>query len=301
MGGVRVMQAQFSLAHLTALPYSPPELVGLAHRAGYDFVSLRIIPLGLPDEPDYSLTQNKALLKETKKALDATGVKLLDIEVARIYDGLDPQQYLPAFEAAAELGGRHVLSSIWTDDLPKAIDLFARVCELAKPFGLTVELEFVPIASIHNLAGALQVLQAANQENAGLLIDTHHFHRAQEKVEDLHKVPRQWFRFVQLCDAPGEIPSSKEEMTRILREERLYVGEGGIDLAGIIVNIPEVPYSLEIPHVKRCQTEGYEEHVKRCLQSAKAYLSKIKNDVEKRSRNGEIRNDSQKLWAFNGN
>lgn len=274
------MQAQFSLAHLTALPYSPPELVSLAHRAGYDFVSLRIIPLGLPNEPDYNLAQNKALLKETKQALAATGLKLLDIELARIYDGLDPHRYLPAFEAAAELGGRHVLTSIWTDDLPRATHLFAQICDLARPYHLTVELEFVPIASVNNLALALQVLEAADRENAGLLIDTHHFHRSRDKVEDLEKVPRKWFRYVHLCDAPGTIPSTREEMTRILREERLYVGEGGIDLASILATIPQVPYSLEIPHVKRCRRWGYEEHVKRCLETAKAFLNQHQSKAE---------------------
>ncbi|GAA3319418.1 hypothetical protein GCM10020331_026240 [Ectobacillus funiculus] len=43
-------------------------------------------------------------------------MKLLDIELARICADVDPKKYVPAMEAAAELGGRHVLSSIWTND-----------------------------------------------------------------------------------------------------------------------------------------------------------------------------------------
>jgi sugar phosphate isomerase/epimerase len=266
------MTRQFSLAHLTVLDCPPPEMTYIAARAGYDFVSFRPIYMGLPGEPNYELAENKEMLRKTKTALAETGVKLLDIELARIYDGVDPKRYLPAMEVAAELGGRHVLSSIWTDDRNFAIECFAELCDLAKPFGLTVELEFVPIASVYNLAGALDVLRTAKRENAGLMIDIHHFHRSRDKVEDLDAVPREWFRYLHLCNAPAEIPTSKEEMTRILREERLYLGEDGIDVASIVNRIPEIPYSIELPNIKRAQELGYEEFARRCLQTAKDYL-----------------------------
>ncbi|BAQ11260.1 xylose isomerase domain-containing protein [Bacillus sp. OxB-1] len=266
------MQNQFSLAQLTVLECAPPEMTYLAARAGYDFVSFRPIYMGLPGEPNYALAENKEMMKQTKKALSDTGLKLLDIELARIYDEVDPKRYVPAMEVAAELGGRHVLSSIWTDDRSFAIEKFAELCELAKPFGLTVELEYVPIASVSNLADTLSVLRTANQDNAGLMLDIHHFHRAGDKVEDLDAVPREWFRYLHLCDAPGKIPTSKEEMTRILREERSYVGEGGIDVASIVNRIPRVPYSIELPNIKRVKELGYEEFARRCLVTAKEYL-----------------------------
>ncbi|MBZ5752701.1 sugar phosphate isomerase/epimerase family protein [Metabacillus rhizolycopersici] len=266
------MTKQFSLAHLTVLGCTPPEMTYLAARAGYDFVSIRPIYMGLPGEPNYALAENKEMMRQTKTALHETGVKLLDIELARICDDVDPKRYVPAMEVAAELGGRHVLSSIWTNDRNLYIERFAELCELAKPFGLTVELEYVPIASVTNLKGTLDVLRTVNQENAGLMLDIHHFHRAGDKAEDLDAVPREWFRYLHLCDAPAEIPASKEEMTKILREARLYVGEGGIDIASIVNRIPEIPYSIELPHDKRAQELGYEEHARRCLQSAKDYL-----------------------------
>jgi sugar phosphate isomerase/epimerase len=275
------MKKQYSLAYLTILGCPPPEMINIAARAGYDFVSLRPIYMGLPGEPNFSLSDNKELMKETKTALAETGVKLLDIELAKIFDGVDPKNYVPAMESAAELGGKHVLSSIWTDDRSFAIERFAELCELAKPFGLTVELEYVPIANVKNLAGAVDVLQTSKQDNAGLMIDIHHFHRAGDKVENLDAVPRDWFRFLHLCDAIGEIPSSMEEMTRILREERSYVGEGGIDVASIVNRIPEIPCSIELPNLKRVQEYGFEEHARRCLQTAKAYFDQHQREENK--------------------
>jgi sugar phosphate isomerase/epimerase len=268
------MAPQFSLAYLTIPGCPPPEQTYIAGRAGYDFVSLRPIYMGLPGEPNFALAESKELLQQTKQALADTGIKLLDIELARIYDGVDPKRYLPAMEVAAELGGRHVLSSIWTSDRAFYIEKFAEVCDLAKQFGLTVELEYVPIASVNSLAGALDVLNTIKRDNAGLMIDIHHFHRARNKPEELDVVPREWFRFVHLCDAPEEIPTEREEMTRILREARLYLGEeGGVDVAGIVNRIPEVPYSIELPNLRRMKEMGCAEHAFRCIEAAKKYLA----------------------------
>ncbi len=271
--GEEDMAPRFSLAHLTVLGCPPPEMTYIAARAGYEFVSFRAIYMGLPGEPNYALAENPELMKQTKRALETTGLKLHDIELARIHDDMHPSRYLPAMEVAAELGGRAVLSSIWTSRREYAIEMFGQVCDLARPFGLTVDLEYVPIAGVRTLAEAVDVLRAVQRPNAGLMIDAHHFHRAGDKVEDLDGLPPEWFHFGHLCDAPGEIPSERDEMTRILREARLYVGEGGVDVAGIFNRLPEMVYSIELPNLARVKELGYAEHAFRCLETAKAYLA----------------------------
>lgn len=148
------MKREFSLAHLTVLGCAPPEMTYIAARAGYDFVSFRLIYMVLPGEPNYALAANKEMLRQTKNALAYTGLKLNDIELARICDGLDPKKYLPAMEVAAELGGRSVLTSIWTPERNFAIECYDELCDLAKPLGLTVDLEFVTWASVTNLKEA---------------------------------------------------------------------------------------------------------------------------------------------------
>jgi sugar phosphate isomerase/epimerase len=269
-----MMEPQFSLAYLTVVNTPPPEMTYIAANAGYDFVSLRPIYMGLQGEPNFSLASNKTLFLETKNALKNTGLQLLDIELARIADGIDPVQYEPELEMSAELGARHVLSSIWTNNKEEAIEKFAKLCDLAAQYGLTVELEYVPIASVSNLAEALEILNTVKKDNAGLMIDIHHFHRANDKVEDLKNVPSKWFRFLHLCDAPGEIPEDKEEMIRIVREGRSYVGEGGIDVASIVKSIPQVPYSIELPNKQQIDLIGKEEFARLCLLKAKEYLAK---------------------------
>ncbi len=267
------MQPQFSLAQLTVLKTSPAEISRIAADCGYDYVSMRQIYMGLPEEPDYDLSKNKKLMAETKAVFADTGIKLLDIELARIFDGMDVKKYEPSMTTAVELGGKHVLSSIWTLDREYAIERFADLCDLAAQYGLTVELEYVPIAGVRTLSGAVDVLRKVNRPNAGLMIDIHHFHRAQDNPAELAKLPKEWFRFAHLCDAPAEIPSEQTEMVRILREARSYVGEGGIDIAPILNAMPVVPYSIELPNLERVAESGYPEHARRCLESAKAFCA----------------------------
>jgi sugar phosphate isomerase/epimerase len=253
---------------------TPPETIYIAARAGYDYVSIRQISMGLPGEPDYALPDNPQMLKQTKTALAATGVRVHDIEVARVYAGLHPRKYLPAMEVAAELGAKAILSSIWGGERAFYIETFAELCDLAKPCGLTVDLEYVPIALVRNLAQALDVLRSVKRTNAGLMIDMHHFHRARDNPADLDALPREWFHFAHLCDADVAIPTRRAEMIRALREARLYVGEGGIDVAGILAHMPPCVYSLEVPNRERQEELGYAAHATRCLETLKAYLSK---------------------------
>ncbi len=266
-------EPKFSLAHLTVLGCPPPEMTYIAARAGYDYVSFRPIFMGLPNEPNYELAGNKELLRKTRDALSSTGVRLHDIELAKICDGLDPRKYLGAMEVAAELGAKSLLSSIWTPNAVFADECYAELCDLARPFGLTVDLEFVTFAEVTNLAEALRVLKATARDNCGLMVDTLHFHRSRVALEELDSVPREWFHFAHLCDAPADIPETREGLIHTARDARLYAGEGGIDIAAILNRIPEVPYSIELPHLERVKELGYAEHAWRCLETARKYLA----------------------------
>jgi len=268
------MKNKFSLAHLTAIHCAPPELTYIASRAGYDYVSLRFIPLGTPGEPSY-LPADKTLVRNTKAALAETGVKLLDLELARVLTDTEPKSYVPAMEVAAELGARHVISSAWTADRTDRnflIERYSEICDLAKPFGLTVDLEFPSFSRLTNLQEAADIVRAANRPNGGIMVDTLYIYYSQVKLEELDALPREWFHMAHLCDAPAGIPETVDGKKQIAREGRLYAGEGVINIAEIFEHMPQVPYSIELPNAKRVQELGYEEHARRCLETAKQYF-----------------------------
>jgi sugar phosphate isomerase/epimerase len=184
-----------------------------------------------------------------------------------------PHDYLPALEAAAELGGRHVLASAWYNDPPFIVDFFAELCDLAAPLALTVDFEFVTWSAVRNLDAAVNVVRAADRPNGGLVIDALHFDRAHTDPTSLAVLPRHWFRFVQLCDGPEVYVPTVAEMIRIGRTARLYLGEGGIDCAAILRELPPVMVSLEIPNAERVANLGAEEHARCALESAKSYCA----------------------------
>jgi len=272
--GGRAGRPQFSLAHLTVLGCAPPEMTYIAARAGYDFVSFRLIPMGVAGEATFDLFNNKETLRQTKAALSSTGLRLHDIEVARIADGLDPKKFLPAMELAAELGARRVITNNWTTDRSFAIDCYGQLCDLAKPLGLTMDLEFVTFASgSKTLADAMAFLRDAKRTNCGILVDTLHFSRSRVTLAELDAIPREWIHFVHICDAPAEIPTTNEGLIHTARDERLYPGEGAIDIAAVVNRLPQVPYSIEIAHLARVKEMGYAEHAFRCIEAARKYLA----------------------------
>lgn len=266
------MKRQFSLAHLTVLGLTPAEMTYTAAKIGYDFVSFRLLTVGTANEPQYRLFENKEMLRETKAALRDTGLKVLDIEMVRIYDGLDPKIYLPAFEVAAEIGAKHVLTTSVTPDRNFTIECYAELCELAKPYGLTMDLEFLTWYNVSTLQEAIEVVEKANADNSGILVDMLHFHRSRVSLDELEQAPEKYFHYAHICDAPKEIPDSTEGLIHTAREERLYLGEGGINVAEILSKMPNIPYSIEMPHSKRVQELGYEEFARRCLETTKKYF-----------------------------
>jgi sugar phosphate isomerase/epimerase len=268
------MKRQFSLAQLTVMNCAPPDMTYLAARCGYDFVSFRFIPLHTPGEPEY-LPTDTAMLRRTKAALAATGLKMLDLELARILPGLDPKSYLPAMEAAAELGARHVISSAWGTEKSGrnyVVDCFGALCDLANPLGLTVDLEFPAISSLTTLSETANVVGAANRPNGGILVDMLYMYFPHTPLEELDALPREWFHFAHLCDAPDEIPTAREDLVHVMRDARLYAGEGAIDIAAILERMPPVPCSIELPNDRRVAELGYEGHARRCLETARRYL-----------------------------
>lgn len=267
------MKKKYSLAHLTVLGLTTPQMIYNAKLIGYDYVGIRNIYMGLPGEPNYELSKKNKLYKLTKIALADTGIKIHDIELAKIQDDIDVSSYESALEVGAELGATDIISSIWTSDKDYYFDQFAKLCDLAEQYNMHVNLEFVTWADVKDLKGAKEVINTVNKKNAGYLIDTLHFHRSAVQLSELDNIPKDRFRMAHICDGPAEIPTDKEGLIFTGRDARLYVGEGVIAIADIISKLgDDTILSIEIPHVQRVKDYGYTEHARRCLETAKRYF-----------------------------
>ena len=137
------MTRSFSLAHLTVLRLTPPEMIRVAARTGYQTVGLRLI--GATDAgPAYPLMRDAAMLRETKVAIAETGVGVLDLEFIRITPEIDVNSLESFMATGAELGARHVITAPYDPDLSRLADQLAAIAELAARYGLGAVLEFFP-------------------------------------------------------------------------------------------------------------------------------------------------------------
>ena len=273
------MKHQYSLAHLSALMLPPLRLIEAAARAGYDFVGLRVNRV-TPDEPLYPVAHDRRLMMQIKARLADTGVRILDVELARMGPEEDARSYVALLEATAELGARDVIAQLPDPDRSRALERFANLCDLAKPLGIFVNLEFPSWTETPDLATATQVLRAVDRPNAAMLIDMLHFGRSRSSCAELARLPRQWFRYAHVCDAPAEPPSTQQGLIHAARCERLFPGEGALGVRDILACMPQdIPYALEIPRVSLTRVLGEDEYVRLALDATRRHLDGNSNGV----------------------
>jgi len=153
------------------------------------------------------------------------------------------------------------------------IETFGRLCDLAAGYGLSANLEPMPWVEVSNLAKAMRILDGAARANGGLLVDAIHFFRAGDSPQALAKLPRKFLRYMQLCDARPERPADVQEIIRQARSDRLFPGEGGLDLKGLLGALPAgTPISLEIPVAKNIEPL---ERARRALAATNAILNVV--------------------------
>ena len=273
------MTPAFSLAHLTVLDLPPPAVIQVAAEAGCVAAGLRLLPVA-PGAPGYRLQDDPALLRETRAAMAATGIAVADLEIVMLRPETVIAHLLPFLDAGAQLGAKHVLVAGYDPDEARLTASFAAFCEAAALFGLTGDLEFMPWTATPDLVAAIRVVRGAAQPNGGILVDALHFDRSGSTVAQLAEVPRHWLHYWQLCDAPAERPTTTEGLLHTARAERLFPGEGGIDLPPLIRAMPDdLLVSLEIPTLELAKTMGPEARARRAVGSARRAIANARGDT----------------------
>src|ERR671924_1714717 len=131
-----------SLAHLTVLDLTPPELVSVAAAAGFRPIGIRLTATPSVGVPPYDCLREGPMLRETLARLADTGVSVLDTEFLRFEPDLPvgiPEGFL---EVSARLGARNVLVMSAEPDEDRTLERFGELCDGAAAYGLQVCLEF---------------------------------------------------------------------------------------------------------------------------------------------------------------
>jgi sugar phosphate isomerase/epimerase len=178
------------------------------------------------------------------------------------------------FETGARLGARHILVAGYDPDLVRFVNRFAEFCEAAARHGLSGDLEFMPWTAVPDLVTAKRIVEQTGQANAGILIDALHFDRSQSLIGDIAGIPADRLHYWQLCDAPAERPATTEGLLHTARAERMFPGEGGLDLIPLVRAMPaDIPISLEVPTLTLAKTMDAEARARRALAAARGVVA----------------------------
>lgn len=240
------MNRDFSLSHLSILPLGPPDLIDLAADAGFHSVGIRLCS-PMVGGPEWPLQVGSAELRETLARMQSRAVRVFDIEVLRLAEETDVRKYESAFESAAALGAQRACVNIDDPDRSRTIDRFGGLCDLAAPFGLGLDIEFMIWRPVARLEDAVAIVRTAGRTNGQVLIDALHLDRSGGTPAAVAALDASLIGSVQLCDAPKERP----EPSRIIDEARggrLAPGEGDLPLDALLNAVPRsVPLAVEVP------------------------------------------------------
>lgn len=263
------MSRLYSFAYLMGNGAGPLEAIGIAAETGYQAISFRLLPAA--DEELAPLLDDAALRRQVMASMAENGIGFLDAEMIRIPEGgTDPQRYAPFIDCIAEMGARHI-NVVFTDaDRARTIDTFGQLCEMAAARGLTADLEFMPWTGVKTLAAARDIVDTVAHPAGAILFDCLHFDRAGAPMDELAALPPGYLNYVQICDGPPVWDPSDAELIRIARTARMIPGEGGIDLPGIVRNLPPgVAVSVEVPNRALAAELGRTELASRALAATK--------------------------------
>jgi sugar phosphate isomerase/epimerase len=219
--------------------FGPVETIRAAAAGGWDMVGLWVDPKSWTDDTTASVCA----------ALAETGLSVIDVEVIWIQPGpLDPG-HLRILDVGLAVGAANALVVSSDPDTSATVEKFAALCAHVAGRPLRVALEFGYFSEVKTIHAANAILDTVDHPSAALLVDTLHLIRSGSTAADIAATPRHRLTYAQICDAPafGPDPSDTSAILEEARWDRLQVGEGEFDVAGMIAALPPgVPLSVEM-------------------------------------------------------
>lgn len=228
-----------SLASGTLPEFDPVTVVAAAAHAGFDGCGIWFDAATWTDETT----------RTTASAFRDTGLTPLEIEALVVGDPAMEAHHGRLLDAGAAIGATEAIVVSREPDAGRTAARVARLDELAKPRGIRLCLEFLPIFAIRNLAEARNVVDRVGSDNVKILVDPLHVARSGTALAEIALLPRSLVSFAQFCDAPSAPPG--DGGLGALYDEaingRLLPGDGDLPLAQLLAALPaDLPLSLEM-------------------------------------------------------
>jgi sugar phosphate isomerase/epimerase len=260
------------VAHFSAIQAPPSEFARLAAQAGFASIGLRLHP-AFPGAPYYELPEGSRAIRDFRSLLQGEGISVFDIEFFIIDANFQAATVERIAAAASYIGARRLTACGDDDDRQRLVANLVRFCRIASKFDLSVDIENMGWRSVNTFADSSSLVQACNEENAGILIDAIHFFRNGGMVSHIDGQSTR-VKHVQLCDAAGPAPGQPDDMIAEAREGRLMPGDGELPLARLLGAIPSsARLSVEVPLVGQADPK---EHLAQLYLKTRRLLDRVR-------------------------
>lgn len=268
---------RLALGMLSVFGLPPIEFVELAAELGCPRISAAIqgmplVPLGYPA---FSLKDDAALRKDLLAAMDDRGVTISLGDGFLVRPGADVDALRPDLDVMAELGVPRINVVSLDPDLPRTLDQFAALTELAAQRGIGTVVEPVPGLTIGDLPAGLAAAEYVGRSEFRLLVDTMHLMRSGSGASELAAVDPGRIGYAQLNDT-----TLRPRMDNYLEEamfERLVPGEGDLPLRDILAALPaDIVIEIEVPQRSLALTGVSPiERLRPCVEAARRLLAGV--------------------------
>lgn len=267
------------VAHLTALELPPVEFVRAVAQAGFASVGLRIAPAA-PGATCYPIKADSSEARALKSALAEEGVTVNEVEFIPMLPAFDWAIAEHLLELGGDIGARSLTVSGDDPDPVRLADTLARLCEMACPYKIRIDVEFMRWRVVASYRDAVDLLKRAGHANAGILLDVLHLDRSGGTVDELDLSASSPIHAIQLSDATADRPVTDDDVIAEAREGRLIPGTGALPLADIIRrNAGRASLSVEVPDASRPATE----RLQRAADAARTLIQTIGADHAQRT------------------
>jgi sugar phosphate isomerase/epimerase len=200
--------------------------------------------------PDLGPAVERYGMNGIRSMLEDNGLTYLELEFigdwwsdgpARARSDVVRQDLLQAAEA---LGAHHIKIGVdiadgdWEFD--RWVREFAALAHEAHQAGTLVALEPMPFGNIKTVQEALRLVEAADEDAGGLMVDIWHVARAGTPFEQLASLPADRIFGVELVDADADLVGSLWEDTI---HNRRFCGSGSLDIPAFISAVERAGWS----------------------------------------------------------
>jgi sugar phosphate isomerase/epimerase len=230
------MVSRLSLEQITAWDLPAPGLFDLARDLDCEAVSLFVEAVN-PESAGPPFVEDPILVQECRARSAATGVRVHSLECFAMTPQTKVASFARALEIGEQLGGAAATAIVFDPDRARATDNLARFAALAESYGLAVNLEFIALSAVRNLAEATEMVKAIGAPRLGLVIDALHWTRSGGTVAALAALDARLVGAIQLCDGPAEMPCDLQ----LFHEgflQRMIPGEGAFAIGDFLRALP---------------------------------------------------------------